>query len=94
MHSALAAFATNVDNAMVDGHWLISNYDQSPDSKFTRFRRLANVATSKNKLPDGIAVESEEAALSRHRDVTPSRSDGLFSGLPVTFDRRAGYQSQ
>jgi hypothetical protein len=67
MDDGLASSATNVDNAMVDGFWLISNYDQSPDSRFKRFRNLANAATSSNKLPGGVAVETEEAALSRHR---------------------------
>ena len=67
LDDGLASSAKNVDTSLVDGFWLISTYDQDPNSKFNRFRRLANAATSSNKLPAGVAVESEEAVLSRHR---------------------------
>ena len=63
----LAAVASNVDKSLVDGFWMISGLVQDPNSKFNKFRALANVATSSKKLPPGIATESEQAVLSRHR---------------------------
>ena len=65
--NGLAMIAKNVDNAETDGFWIISKNVQSADEKFTKFRRLANVAVASSDLPPGPATKSEEAVISRHR---------------------------
>jgi DNA circularisation protein N-terminus len=65
--NGLAAVATNVNSAMVDGYWLITMYDQDPYSKFNRYRSLANATPKPSSLPYGAAQQSEEAVLGRHR---------------------------
>jgi DNA circularisation protein N-terminus len=65
--NGLAAVAENVNNALVDGYWLITMYDQDPYSKFNRYRSLANATPKPSNPPYGAAKESEEAILGRHR---------------------------
>lgn len=63
----LAASASNVDRVLVSGFRHISSNVVDPAKAFTVMKKLANAATTSSDLPEGIAVESEEAVLSRHR---------------------------
>ncbi|MBO4228453.1 DNA circularization N-terminal domain-containing protein [Bradyrhizobium neotropicale] len=63
----LAASAGNVDKALTTGFIAITDNVQDPATKFRTMKRLANAASHISTLPAGVAEESEEAVLSRHR---------------------------
>jgi len=64
----LALSGKNVDNAMTDGFAIITKNIIDANRKFDVFRKLANVAKVTPNLPvTGYAVETDEAAVSRHR---------------------------
>jgi hypothetical protein len=64
---ALASQAVNVDTALVTGMNTISIKVQEADTRYQIFRRLVNISSYTSGFPTGIARESEEAVLSRHR---------------------------
>lgn len=63
----LAVTGANVDSALSNGFNTIPIHVADPNDLFRIMRRLANAATTSSPLPHGVAVESEEAVLSRHR---------------------------
>ncbi|MGY3615659.1 DNA circularization N-terminal domain-containing protein [Bradyrhizobium sp. USDA 10063] len=63
----LAASAGNIDKALSTGFIAIADNVQDPATKFRTMKRLANAASHISTLPAGVAEESEEAVLSRHR---------------------------
>jgi hypothetical protein len=63
----LALSATTVDDAMVQGFGVINRNIVDPNTKFSIFRRFANTAVTTPGLPDGSAVDSDEAVVSRFR---------------------------
>jgi prophage DNA circulation protein len=63
----LAASGGNVDEALSNGFYIIADNIQDPVNEFRVMKRLANAATGSSVLPPGVATESEEAVLSRHR---------------------------
>src|SRR4029077_9828019 len=65
--AGLASLAPAVEKAVSDGAAIITRNIQDPERKYTIFRRLANIAVGSSKLPYGLATQSEEAVLSRHR---------------------------
>lgn len=63
----LAASAPVVDDALVQGFSAITRIIVEPDVKFNVFRRLVNTAKPTPNLPEGAAVKSDEAVISRFR---------------------------
>jgi hypothetical protein len=84
----VAAEAVNVDRALTTGFLSISTHMQDPDVKYKAFRKLANVATVPTTLPSGVARESEEAVLSRHRVLA------AIGMAEAAMGRKYGYLSE
>jgi len=63
----LAVNPVNVDNALSNGFVTISSNVIDPVINFNIMRRMANLATSAQRVPEGPATESVEAVLARHR---------------------------
>lgn len=68
---SLASQALIVDRALTDGFNLISNTITNSETRFRTFRNLANSVTSTvPTLPPGVAIDSEEAVISRFRQLS------------------------
>jgi prophage DNA circulation protein len=63
----LATSGKNVNKALVAGFALIPKHVNDADKTFKLMKQLANVASKTSTFPSGVAVESEEAVLSRQR---------------------------
>jgi prophage DNA circulation protein len=63
----LVAIPEKVDRALSDGFTITAKNVVEPETELMIMRRLANKAGVTSKLPEGVAAESEEAVLSRHR---------------------------
>ncbi|MGY2987717.1 DNA circularization N-terminal domain-containing protein [Bradyrhizobium sp. USDA 4508] len=63
----LAADGVNVDRALSNGFVTIAENIDDPVAEFGVMRILANQASGSSVLPAGVAADSEEAVLSRHR---------------------------
>jgi DNA circularisation protein N-terminus len=64
---ALATQAANVEAAIFTGMTTISTKVQEANVRYKLFRRLVNISSFTSGFPTGLARESEEAVLSRHR---------------------------
>lgn len=63
----LATSGKNVDKALSQGFAIIPKNVSNANSEFRLMKQLANKAAGTSMLPAGVAVESEEAVLSRFR---------------------------
>ncbi|KRR21363.1 hypothetical protein CQ14_06855 [Bradyrhizobium lablabi] len=63
----LAANGVNVDRALSNGFVTIAENIEDPVTEFRVMRALANQASGSSVLPAGVAIDGEEAVLSRHR---------------------------
>lgn len=63
----LAVSGKTVNLALSNGFMIIAKAVSNADKEFQLMKKLANVASKSSVLPEGVAVESEEAVLSRQR---------------------------
>jgi hypothetical protein len=71
----LASNYFKVDQSLTYGFNAVALNTPDPITRFKTMKRLANLAAMTSKLPVGVAADSEEAVLSRHR---------ILAGIGIT----------